>query len=60
MQPAPEEFKGAIMEQLKAQMGSELGTPRSYSQRVSIAVDNVMIEFSNYTVEQKQRKFQRG
>lgn len=56
MQPAPEEFKAAIMEQLKAQMGSELEDPKklqAVQQQVSIAVDNVMIEFSNYTVEQK-------
>ena len=56
MQPAPEEFKGAIMEQLKAQMGSELEDPKklqAVQEQVSIAVDNVMIEFSNYTVEQK-------
>ena len=32
MQPAPEEFKGAIMEQLKAQMGSELGDPKKHKQ----------------------------
>ena len=31
MQPAPEEFKAAIMEQLKAQMGSELEDPEKAS-----------------------------
>lgn len=56
MQPAPEEFKAAIMEQLKSQMNSELEDPKklqAVQEQVSIAVDNVMIEFSNYTVEQK-------
>ena len=44
------------MEQLKAQMGAELEDPKklqAVQQQVSIAVDNVMIEYSNYTVEQK-------
>ena len=44
------------MEQLKVQMGAELEDPKklqAVQQQVSIAVDNVMIEFSNYTVEQK-------
>lgn len=56
MQPSSDEFKAAIMEQLKAQMGSELEDPKklqAVQQQVSIAVDNVMIEYSNYTVEQK-------
>ena len=56
IQPKPEEFKSAIIEQLKAQMGAELEDPKklqAVQQQVSIAVDNVMIEFSNYTVEQK-------
>jgi len=56
IQPKPEEFKSAIIEQLKAQMGAELEDPKklqAVQQQVSIAVDNVMIEYSNYTVEQK-------
>ena len=56
IQPKPDEFKNAIMGQLKAQMGAELEDPKklqAVQQQVSIAVDNVMIEFSNYTVEQK-------
>ena len=56
LQPKPEEYKSAIMEQLKAQMGAELEDPKklqAVQQQVSIAVDNVMIEYSNYTVEQK-------
>jgi hypothetical protein len=56
MQPKPDEFKVAIMEQLKAQMGSELEDPKklqAVQQQVSIAVDNVIVEHSNYTVEQK-------
>ena len=56
MQPSSDEFKNAIMEQLKVQMGAELEDPKklqAVQQQVSIAVDNVMIEFSNYTVEQK-------
>lgn len=56
IQPKPEEFKSAIMEQLKTQMGAELEDPKklqAVQQQVSIAVDNVMIEYSNYTVEQK-------
>ncbi|MBK38582.1 MAG: hypothetical protein CMB45_06305 [Euryarchaeota archaeon] len=56
LQPKPEEYKSAIMEQLKAQMGAELEDPKklqAVQQQVSIAVDNVLIEYSNYTVEQK-------
>lgn len=56
IQPKPDEFKSAIMEQLKTQMGAELEDPKklqAVQEQVSIAVDNVMIEFSNYTVEQK-------
>ena len=56
LQPKPDEFKSAIMEQLKAQMGNELEDPKklqAVQEQVSIAVDNVMIEYSNYTVEQK-------
>ena len=56
MQPNADEYKGAIMEQLKQQMGAELEDPtklQAVQQQVSIAVDNVMIEYSNYTVEQK-------
>lgn len=56
LQPNPDEFKSAIMEQLKTQMGAELEDPKklqAVQQQVSIAVDNVMIEFSNYTVDQK-------
>ena len=61
MQPSSDEFKNAIMEQLKVQMGAELEDPKklqAVQQQVSIAVDNVMIEFSNYTVEQKQKRYQ--
>ena len=56
VQPAPEEFKSAIMDQLKQQMGAELEDPKklqAVQEQVSIAVDNVLIELSNYTVEQK-------
>lgn len=56
LQPKADEFKAAIMEQLKAQMGAELEDPKklqAVQQQVSIAVDNVMVEHSNYTVEQK-------
>jgi hypothetical protein len=56
LQPKADEFKAAIMEQLKAQMGTELEDPKklqAVQQQVSIAVDNVMVEHSNYTVEQK-------
>lgn len=56
LQPKADEFKTAIMEQLKAQMGAELEDPKklqAVQQQVSIAVDNVMVEHSNYTVEQK-------
>ena len=56
MQPNSDEYKGAIMEQLKQQMGAELEDPKklqAVQQQVSIAVDNVMIQYSNYTVEQK-------
>ena len=56
MQPNADEYKGAIMEQIKQQMGAELEDPKklqAVQQQVSIAVDNVMIQYSNYTVEQK-------
>ncbi len=55
-QPKASEYKTAILEQLKSQMGAELEDPKklqAVQEQVSIAVDNVMIEFSNYTVEQK-------
>ena len=56
MRPQPQEYKNAIMEQLKQQMGPELEDPKkleAVQQQVSITVDNILIEYSNYTVEQQ-------
>ncbi|MAI37400.1 MAG: hypothetical protein CBB67_004385 [Alteromonadaceae bacterium TMED7] len=56
MRPQPAEYKNAIMEQLKANMGPELEDPKkleAVQQQVSITVDNILIEYSNYTVEQQ-------
>jgi hypothetical protein len=56
LKPQPAEYKNAIMEQLKANMGPELEDPKkleAVQQQVSITVDNILIEYSNYTVEQQ-------
>lgn len=55
-QPAPAEYKSAIMEQLKESMGAELEDPKkleAIQQQVSIAVDNVLIQYAEYPVEEK-------
>jgi len=54
MAPSPDEYKAAIMDQLKVQMEAELEDPKkleAIQQQVSIAVDNVLIEYENHTVQ---------
>ena len=54
MAPSSDEYKAAIMDQLKVQMAAELEDPKkleAIQQQVSIAVDNVLIEYENHTVQ---------
>jgi hypothetical protein len=54
MKPSSDEYKAAIMDQLKVQMAAELEDPKkleAIQQQVSIAVDNILIQNENHSVQ---------
>lgn len=58
-QPSAEEYKGAIMDSLKQQMGVALDDPKTLTaiqEQVTIAVDTVMVEYPGLGAEAKLNK----